>query len=150
MTSMTIGRLAREAGVGVETVRFYERRRLIEQPLRPDGGGFRSYPPHTLERLRFIRQAQGLGFSLAEIEDLLSLRADPSKDCGDVRRRAAAKLVEVERKIARLENVRAALQELIAACPARGALRTCSILGAIEGRLASGANGPESREGARA
>ncbi len=150
MTPMTIGRLAREAGIGVETVRFYERRRLIEQPPKPDGGGFRTYPPHTLERLRFIRQAQGLGFSLAEIEDLLSLRADPDKDCGDVRRRAESRLVEVERKIARLESVRAALRELIAACPARGALRNCSILGAIEEGHTPAANGPGSREGARA
>ncbi len=150
MTPLTIGRLAREAGVGVETVRFYERRRLIEQPPKPNGGGFRTYPPHTLERLRFIRQAQGLGFSLAEIEDLLSLRADPDKDCGDVRRRAESRLVEVERKVARLESVRAALQELIAACPARGALRNCSILEAIEGRQASGANGNGGHEGDRA
>ena len=147
---MMIGEAARNAGVGVETIRFYERRRLIEQPPKPKGGGFRVYPPHTVERLRFIRQAQGLGFSLSEIDELLSLRADPSKDCGDVRRRAEAKLVEVEGKIARLERVRAALAELIAACPAQGALRACSILGAIEDRDATAAKRQRGPAGERA
>ncbi len=133
MTARTIGRAARGAGVGVETVRFYERQGLIEQPLKPLSGGFRHYPAETVERIRFIRQAQEIGFSLREIGDLLSLRADPSADCSGVRERAAAKLEEVNRKIARLEKIRGALVELIAACPGSGALRRCSIMEALEG-----------------
>ena len=134
MKGMTIGRAARKADVGVETIRFYERRGLIRQPAKPDGAGYRIYPEDVVQRLRFIRQAQDIGFSLREIDELLSLRADPGADCADVREQATAKLQEVERKIARLEEIRAALEELIAACPGRGALRACSILEALASR----------------
>ena len=133
MATMTIGRLAREAGVGVETVRFYERKGLIEQPPRPLSGGYRAYPREALRRIGFIRDAQELGFSLREIDELLSLRADPAADSGDVRERARAKLTEVNRKIVELERIRSALEALIAACPGGGALRACSIMDAFEG-----------------
>lgn len=133
MNDMTIGKAARKAGVGVETIRFYERRDLIKQPPRPAGAGFRLYSEETVRRIRFIRQAQELGFSLREIAELLSLQADPGTDCADVRERATVKLDEVDRKIARLESIRSALEEVIAACPGRGALRACSILAAIDG-----------------
>ncbi len=133
MTSMTIGKAARRASVGVETIRFYERRGLIEQPPKPRNGGFRAYPDEIVGRVRFIRQAQVLGFSLREIDDLLSLRADPAADSEDVRKRATAKLAEVNRKITELERIRAALDTLIAACPGGGALRACSIIDALEG-----------------
>ncbi len=128
MTELTIGRAAKNAGVGVETIRFYERKGLIEQPLKPRHGGYRSYPIETVRRIRFVRQAQEIGFSLREIEELLSLRADPSADCSEVRERAAAKLEEVDQKMAQLGRIRSALDELIAACPGRGALRKCSIM----------------------
>ncbi len=134
MREMTIGKAARKAGVGVETIRFYERRGLIEQPPKPLEGSFRVYPDGTVERIRFIRQAQELGFSLREIDELLSLRADPSTDAGDVRKRATAKLEEVDRKLAQLERIRAALEELVAACPGQGALRSCSIMEVLEGQ----------------
>jgi len=128
---MTISKAARAAGVGVETIRFYERKGLIAQPPKPVASGFRDYPAATVQRIRFIRQAQEIGFSLREIDELLSLRADPRADCRDVRERATVKLAEVDRKIARLSRIRAALEELIAACPGRGALRACSILGSL-------------------
>ncbi len=128
MTALTIGKAARGAGVGVETIRFYERKGLIEQPRKPQDAGFRVYPEETVHRIRFIRQAQELGFSLREIQDLLSLRADPAADAGDVRVRATAKLAEVNRKITELERIRAALETLIAACPGGGVLRSCSIM----------------------
>ncbi len=133
MSDPTIGKAARMAGVGVETIRFYERRGLIEQPPKPALGGFRAYPDETVRRIRFIRQAQELGFSLREIQDLMSLRADPAADSGDVRERAAAKLAEVNRKITELKRIRAALETLIAACPGGGALRACSIMDALAG-----------------
>ncbi len=128
MTDMTIGKAAQNAGVGVETIRFYERKGFIEQPPKPQSSGFRSYPRETIERIRFIRQAQELGFSLREINELLSLRADPSADCTDVREQARGKLEEVDQKIAQLQKIAGALGDLIAACPGKGALRVCSIL----------------------
>ena len=128
MPDLTIGRAAHEAGVGVETIRFYERRGLIEQPKKPFDSGFRVYSPEQVKRVRFIRQAQQIGFSLHEIEELLALRADPTADCSEVREEAVAKLAEVRRKIAQLEDIGAALQALIAVCPGQGAVEACSIL----------------------
>lgn len=130
--AFTIGRVARAAGVGVETVRFYERRGLLRRPPRP-AGGFREYDPGTVERIRFIRRAQQLGFSLREIAELLSLRTDPAADCADVRARARRKREDVDRRIADLLAIRVALDELIAACPGGGGLRHCTILGALSG-----------------
>lgn len=131
MTAMTIGRAARAAGVGVETIRFYQRKGLIEQPLRPRDAGFRVYPEETVQRIRFIRQAQAIGFSLGEIIELLSLRADPSAGSSDVRARSIAKRDEVAQKISHLQKIHAALEELISACPGEGAVRKCSIMEAL-------------------
>lgn len=127
---MTIAHAARHAGVGVETIRFYERRGLIAQPRKP-ASGFREYNAETVARIRFIRQAQELGFSLREIEELLNLRADPNADCSEVRVQATTKRDEVEKKIADLKRIRAALDVLITACPGKGAVTTCSILDAL-------------------
>jgi Hg(II)-responsive transcriptional regulator len=134
MTAMTIGKAASEAGVNIETIRFYERRGLIQRP--PKGNGYRVYSSEEIARIRFIKQAQHIGFSLSEIDDLLALRADPAADCSQVRRQAVAKLDEVHRKIEQLQNVGAALETLIAACPGRGALQACSILDALTLRSA--------------
>ncbi len=131
MKKMTISNAARQADVVIETIRFYERLGLIEQPLKPDGAGFRVYPDATVQRVRFIRHAQELGFSLREINDLLSLRADPTADSADVLERATTKLEEVDRKIVQLGRVRAALEQLIAACPGHGGLQACSIMDAL-------------------
>lgn len=90
MSDRTIGRVAEAVGVGVETIRFNERRELIDQPPRPVGGGYRVYPDETVRRVQFIRRAQELGFSLREIAELLSLRADHDADASDMRRRATA------------------------------------------------------------
>lgn len=126
----TIGEAARAAGVGVETIRFYERKGLIEQPPKPAHGP-RNYPRTTIDRIRALRQGQELGFSLAEIDALLALRTDPAADCSDVRARAEAQLAEVERRRARLGEVADKLHELIAACPGRGATHACAILDAF-------------------
>lgn len=80
MREMTIGKVARQVGTGVEAIRFYERRGLIEQPRKPLSGGYRVYRDETVQRIGFIRQAQKLGFSLREIQELLSLDADPATD----------------------------------------------------------------------
>ena len=144
-TGLTIGRAAEQACVGVETIRFYERRGLIAQPARPRSGGYRCYTDEIVERVRFIRQAQELGFSLREIEELLSLRAEPDADCSDVRAQAMTKRAEVDRKIARLQHIGAALDELIASCPGGGALRVCTIIDALAGGRAAKARRPSGK-----
>ena len=141
--ALTIGRAAREAGVNIETVRFYERRGLIEQP--PKGDGYRVYSADQVARIRFIKEAQQIGFMLSEIGELLTLRADPSADCAAVREQAVAKLDEVHRKIEQLQRVGAALETLIAACPRRGALQECSIMDALTVRSGLAAGEEKSR-----
>jgi MerR family copper efflux transcriptional regulator len=132
MQALTIGRAAREAGVNIETVRFYERRGLIEQP--PKGEGYRIYSSEQVARIRFVKEAQQIGFSLTEIGELLTLRADPAADCSYVRQQAIAKREEVRRKIERLQQIDAALETLVAACPGSGALEACSIMDALSFR----------------
>lgn len=130
MRDPTIGKAAREAGVGVGTIRFYERQGLIAQPAK--GAGYRTYPPEVIARIRFIRQAQRIGFSLKEAQELLALRADPQADCGDVRARARHKIAEVDARIAELLRVRAALEAVVASCPGHGGLGGCTILEALD------------------
>ena len=132
MSDMTIGKVAQAVGVGVETIRFYERRGLIEQPPRPAAGGYRVYSDETVQRVQFIRRAQELGFSLREIAELLSLRTDHDTDAGEVRQRATAKLQDVDRKIERLQHIRRGLMTLLDRCPGEGPLRCCSIIEALE------------------
>jgi MerR family transcriptional regulator, copper efflux regulator len=132
MTTLTIGQAAQKASVGVETIRFYERKGLIVQPQKPASRGFRTYSREIIQRIRFIRQAQELGFSLKEIDVLLGLRADPGNDCAMVQLRAQQKLAEVERKMAQLQKIGSALKEVIAACPSQGGLDGCSIMAALE------------------
>lgn len=132
MSQFTIGRAAKAAGVNVETIRFYERKGLIEQPPKPAGGGPREYDGETISRIRFVRQAQEIGFSLREIGELLSLRADPDADCADVRNRAIEKRQEVQVKLDQLSHMREALDDLIASCPGGGDVKACTILEAME------------------
>lgn len=131
MEGLTIGKLARAAGIGVETIRFYERKRLLPRPRRPERG-FRTYPADAVRRIRFIRQAQELGFTLREIAELLSLRADPAVDCSDVFKRATAKVADVTAKIEQLQRMKHALERVVAACPRHGTVTACSILEEME------------------
>ena len=128
---MRIGQLAKEAGVGVETVRFYEQKGLMAQPPKPKTGGYREYPAESVHRIRFIRSAQQIGFSLGEIDELLELEAGNNTRCIDVRKRAEVKLEDVLVKIDNLKSIRKALEMLINACPGKGSVRKCSILEAI-------------------
>lgn len=111
----TIGQAARMAGVGVETIRFYEREGLLTQPAKQNGT-YRRYPPETVTRLRFIRRAKDLGFSLGEIRELLQLAEKPSTACADAQRRAEEKIAAIDEKVAALLRVREALASLTAAC----------------------------------
>jgi MerR family mercuric resistance operon transcriptional regulator len=130
MKPLTIGQVARRASIGVETVRFYERRGLLEEPPRKESG-YRQFSEDVVDRLRFIRRAKGLGFSLKEIAELIALRLDPTTTCGDVRRRAKAKVADIEAKIRDLERMKQALLKLSTACKGRGPLSQCSILEAL-------------------
>ena len=132
MEATTISKAASKAGVGIETIRFYERKGLIEQPRRPKDTGFRTYPEETVRRIVFIRRAQTIGFSLREIEELLELRSEPNTGASDVRAQAIAKRDEVKRKIADLQSVLTALDNLISACAGQGTIRNCSIIEALE------------------
>jgi len=131
MASLTIGQVARACGVGVETIRFYEREELVPQPPRPEVG-FRRYPPETVKRVLFIQRSKALGFSLREIRDLLSLRVDSARSCNQVRKHAEAKVADIEEKIETLRGMRQALEKLVAACGSRSARGECPILEALE------------------
>jgi len=130
---LTIGQLAKEADVHVETVRYYERRGLVPEPPRTPSG-YRSYPVESVARIRFIKSAQALGFSLAEIEQLLALRVDATNSCAAVQRQGQAKLASIDEKIATLQHMRAAVVELLSRCDREGALGSeCPFLEALEG-----------------
>lgn len=128
---MRIGEVAKASGIGVETVRFYEQKGLVAQPPRPLDGGYRVYPADAVNRIRFIRSAQALGFSLTEVAELLALEARDSAECADVRETARAKRQEVQAKIASLVAIRRALDKLIETCPGSDSAQSCSILEAI-------------------
>ena len=128
MSAMTIGRLAKQSGVNIDTIRYYERNRLLPEPARRLSG-YREYGPMDIARLRFIMRAKDLGFTLAEIAELLSLSAD--RDVRGVKRRAEAHLEQVEHKIKELQRVRRGLKTLVAACPGHGDLEHCPIIAAL-------------------
>lgn len=134
MSGMTIGSLARQAGVGVETVRYYQRRGLLTEPERPVGGGMsggvRRYGSEDLRRLRFIRSAQAAGFTLEEIGELIAL--DAGDDRPRARDMARTRLAALDTKIAELQAARSALAKLADACSG-GAVGPCPILAAFDG-----------------
>lgn len=129
--SLTIGKVARQGGVNVQTIRYYERRGLLPEPVRA-ASGYRLYPDETIRRLRFIRGAQVLGFTLNEIEDLLSLTMQSGTTCADVSKRARQKIAAVDEKIGQLRRIRDALGRLAAACRGTGPTSECPILEALE------------------
>ncbi len=131
MKPLTIGQVAKLAGVGVETMRFYERNGLVDEPPRNEAG-YRQYPEDTPLRVRFIRHAKDLGFSLKEIQDLLSLKMGPDTTCSDVRRVARMKLENIEARIIAMKKMKMALSKLVEACAGIGPVGECPILDAIE------------------
>ena len=125
--ALTIGQLAKRAGVGVETIRFYEREGLIAEPDRR-ASGYRQYDADAVLRVRFIRRAKDLGFTLKEVHELLDLRVDPDCGCADVRGQARAKIRDIEQRIASLQAMKAALERLAKKCRGRGPTSECPIL----------------------
>lgn len=131
MQPLTIGKIAKQASVGIETIRFYEREGLIAEPPRRESG-YRQYSLETVDRVRFIRQAKDLGFSLREIKDLLALRIAPGTTCGQIKKRTQAKIADIEERIRILERMKRALAKLMLACSGRGSIKDCPILEAME------------------
>ncbi|MFO0661471.1 MAG: heavy metal-responsive transcriptional regulator [Polyangiaceae bacterium] len=126
----TIGELARRCHVGVETIRFYERKGLLNQPKRP-AQGYRRYPESNLERVLFLHRAKQLGFSLKEIGELLALRDEKAADCRSIRERASSKVEVIEQRIASLQALLGELKTLVAACDGNAPLERCHILRAL-------------------
>lgn len=133
MKPLTIGEVARQAGVGVETVRFYERQGLLEEPERR-ASGYRQYDVEAVAVLRFIRRAKELGFTLREIKGLLALRLDASATRAEVRQQAKVKVTDIEAKIADLQRMRDVLVKLVKKCHGDGAATGCPILEALQGK----------------
>jgi len=140
--SLLIGQVASAAGVGVETLRYYERRGIIAEPART-ASGYRCYPPEVVRVVRFIKRAQALGFSLAEIEVLLDLRDDRSASCTEVKALAEAKIDDLDGRVRDLTALRAALEALVRSCRRTPEERHCPILEALENESGAGASTEE-------
>jgi len=128
MNSLTISKLASACGVKTDTIRHYERKKMLS-PENRSPSGYRLYSNESVKRLRFIRKAQTLGFTLQEIKGLLDLSEAPESDCGDVGRSAQSKIKEIEGKISDLNAMKKALENLASFCPGKGKpLTDCNIL----------------------
>jgi len=130
-TSLTIGRLAQKAGINLETVRFYERKGLLPKPPRSTSG-YRLFPTEAARRLRFIKRAQELGFSLSEILELLTLRLSPRTASTEILNRTDAKIADIEGKIKSLDSMRKSLLKLALSCDGCAPLSECPILESLD------------------
>ncbi|MEO8809887.1 MAG: heavy metal-responsive transcriptional regulator [Rhodanobacter sp.] len=128
--SLTIGAVAKRVGVGIDTIRFYEREGLLPEPARR-ASGYRTYGEGTIAQLRFIRRAKQLGFTLEEIGELLVLSTDRQRGVKAVKKRAQQRLAVIEQRIVELQRVRDGLAQLIDSCPGHGAPEQCPILRAL-------------------
>jgi len=131
MNGLTIGEVAKRAQVHIETLRYYERRGLLASPLRSKSN-YRQYTDDIVRRVRFIKAAQALGFSLKEIKELLSLRAAPQASCTDIRTRTETKITDIDAKIDWLIAMKQALSRLVEECSTNGPLTDCAILAALK------------------
>jgi Hg(II)-responsive transcriptional regulator len=131
MDGFTIGELARQASVHVETLRYYERRGLIPKPHRTVSN-YRVYSSENLRRVKFIKQAQGIGFSLNEIKKLLALRTTPRARCADVRRYATHKIEDIDARIRSLARMRKTLEKLLDECSGNRPATQCPILESLD------------------
>lgn len=132
MAALKTSEVARQAGVNVETLRFYERKGLLPMPPRRTSG-YRDYPPEAVGRVRFIKRAQELGFTLKEVQELLSLGEASRAKAAQVRRLAEAKAADIERKIEDLQAIKRTLEGLLSACDGRGPAASCPIIESLGG-----------------
>ncbi len=129
--ALSTGDVAREAGVNIQTLRYYERRGLLQAPQRSEGG-HRQYLAESVRLIRFIKRAQDLGFTLKEVEELLVLRSARGRECSRVQRLASAKLTDVDEKITQLRAIRRAISTLVESCASRGESLDCPIPEALD------------------
>ena len=129
--ALKISKVAERGGVNLQTIRYYEREKLLPEPPRL-ASGYRMFPESTVQRVRFIKRAQELGFNLAEIKELLSLRIDHADDRADVRALAEAKIADIEEKIRTLTQMKQVLADLTERCSACGPSSECPILDSID------------------
>jgi MerR family mercuric resistance operon transcriptional regulator len=130
---LKIGDVAEQGGVNLQTIRYYEREGLLPEPPRL-ASGYRIFPESAVRRVRFIKRAQELGFSLAEIRDLLSLRENVDAGAQNMRERTRAKVADIEEKIRTLRAMKDALNALAESCPGCGPLSECPILDALDAK----------------
>lgn len=128
---MKIGAVATRADVNIQTVRYYERRGLLAKPPRTESN-YRLYSEDSVRRVRFVKRAQQLGFTLKEIKDLLALRLKPTSRSSAVKERATTKIADIEEKVRTLQRMKRALTKLTAACDGCGSTSECPILEALE------------------
>lgn len=128
---LKIGEVAERGGVNLQTIRYYEREKLLPEPPRLPSG-YRVYPDQTVRRVRFIKRAQEIGFTLAEIRELLAIRIDADRDSSDVRALAQAKIIDIEEKIQTLQRMKDALGRMTERCTGCGPASECSILESID------------------
>ena len=133
MDRLTIGQVAKRAGINLQTIRYYERQGILAPVSRTDAG-YRMFSSESVRRIHFIKRAQELGFSLKEIKDLLSLRLDAHTTQADIRKRARAKIADVEQKILHLRAIHASLLRMAKDCSGCGALKDCPILESLDGK----------------
>ena len=131
MSRYSIGQVAKQSGISVETIRYYEKKGLLKEPKRKESG-YRQYKQEAIARLSFIQQAKELGFSLKEIGELLSIRSDENNLCNEVKQLAQEKLGNIESKLKMLQRMRKSLKKLVDVCPGQAPLNECPILDALE------------------
>lgn len=132
-----VGEVARKAGVNKETLRYYEKRKLISKPDRRRSG-YRIFTQHHIDQVKFIKRAQELGFTLSEIKELLELRTDEKTTCSEVKNEAEEKYRDVVEKIEDLQRIKKTLLDLIDSCSGNGPKGECPILEALEGESEAG------------
>ncbi len=128
---LRISEVAEQGGVNLQTIRYYEREGLLPEPPRL-ASGYRAFPEQAIRRVRFIKRTQELGFSLAEIRELLTLRVDRQRDRAVVRTLTGAKMAQIDEKIRTLEMMKRALQHLTDSCSGHGPASECPILEALD------------------
>ena len=128
---MKIGKVAKQVGITVEAIRFYEKKGLIKPPRRNESG-YRDYSGDAVQLVSFIKRAKELGFSLKEIKELMSLRYTPGTTCSEVKKQTEEKIADIDRKVEDLLRIKRALTELVSVCPGQGPLDHCTIMEALE------------------
>ena len=124
---MKIGELSKQSGAGIETIRFYERKGLLAEPVRSPSG-YRHYDASVVARLQFIRRAKDLGFTLAEIKEILALWFDATTRCEHVRQRAEQKIADIEEKVRSLHKMKRSLKKVIDECESQDSVDDCPLM----------------------